>query len=69
MNGLPRERAPDPASAPAASPDRATGDRTEDGSPYDPGAGADWTELADAAWLAAARLEAHRTTGPAPDHP
>ncbi|MER6701686.1 FxSxx-COOH system tetratricopeptide repeat protein [Streptomyces fimicarius] len=69
MNGLPRERAPDPASAPAASPDRATGDRTEDGGPYDPGAGADWTELADAAWLAAARLEAHRTTGPAPDHP
>ncbi|TYR37210.1 hypothetical protein, partial [Streptomyces parvus] len=68
MNGLPRERAPDLASAPAASPDRATGDRAENDSPYDPGA-ADWTELADAAWLASARLDAHRTPGPVPDHP
>ncbi|MFI1223398.1 MULTISPECIES: FxSxx-COOH system tetratricopeptide repeat protein [unclassified Streptomyces] len=65
MNGLPRERAPGPASVPADSPDRDTGDRPEDGSPHDPG-GADWMELADAAWLAAARLDAHRTT--APDH-
>ncbi|WP_406246464.1 FxSxx-COOH system tetratricopeptide repeat protein [Streptomyces anulatus] len=68
MNGLPRERAPDPASVPADSPDPTTGDRHEDDSPYDPG-GADWTGLADAAWLAAARLEARRTHGPAPDHP
>ncbi|MBK6046412.1 hypothetical protein JHN58_29355, partial [Streptomyces sp. MBT55] len=68
MNGLPRERAPDAASAPAASPDRATGDRSEDDSPYDQG-GADWTGLADAAWLAAARIGADRATGPAPDEP
>lgn len=68
MNGLPRERAPDPASVPADSPDPTAGDRYEDDSPYDPG-GADWTGLADAAWLAAARLEARRTPGPVPDHP
>ncbi|NDZ59833.1 hypothetical protein G3I47_21585, partial [Streptomyces anulatus] len=68
MNGLPRERAPDPASVPADSPDPTTGDRHEDDSPYDPG-GADWTGLADAAWLAAARLDARRTHGTAPDHP
>ncbi|MGC4966614.1 FxSxx-COOH system tetratricopeptide repeat protein [Streptomyces globisporus] len=68
MNGLPRERAPDAASAPAASPDRATGVRSEDDSPYDQG-GADWTGLADAAWLAAARIGADRATGPAPDEP
>ncbi|MEU5285022.1 FxSxx-COOH system tetratricopeptide repeat protein [Streptomyces sp. NPDC020755] len=66
MNGLPRERAPDPASVPADSPDPTTGDRREDDGPPDPG-GADWTELADAAWLAAARLDAQRTPGPAPD--
>ncbi|WP_306472260.1 SAV_2336 N-terminal domain-related protein, partial [Streptomyces sp. st170] len=68
MNGLPRERAPDAASAPTASPDRATGVRSEDDSPYDQG-GADWTGLADAAWLAAARIGADRATGPAPDEP
>ncbi len=68
MNGLPRERAPDPASVPADSPDPTTGDRHEDDIPCDPG-GADWTGLADAAWLAAARLDARRTHGPAPDHP
>ncbi len=47
-------------------PDRATADRSEDDSPYDP-SGADWTGLADAAWLAAARIGADRATGPEPD--